>query len=76
MKTLKESLYIAFGALLFILGIAGVVVFLLVNNFAGGVKTTGIVGSLMVAIFGWWLLRRGSDSTADAIGWIIVHFWS
>lgn len=71
MKTLKESIYIAVGSLLFIAGLLGVLVFALVNDFETSTKIAGTAGSILVVLFGWWLVRRGSKSIPDAIHWII-----
>ncbi len=73
MNTFKKALYIGFGVTFIFLGLGAAVIFLLVNNLEFGNKIIYVGGGLVAAIFGWWLLRRGSNSVWDALGWLFVH---
>jgi hypothetical protein len=73
MNTLKKALYIGFGVTLFTLGLVAAFIYIIVGNVELSDKILAISISLSVAIFGWWLLRRGSNSVREAITWIIVN---
>lgn len=70
MDTLKKAFCIGFGTMLFVLGLGCLVIFIFITNLDIGQKVIGAIGSLMAMIFGWWLVRRGSNSVRDAIGWL------
>lgn len=73
MNTLKKAFYIGVGATLLILGFATSVIFILVGNLEISDKVRAVGISLVVAVFGWWLLRRGSNSVREALGWLFTH---
>jgi hypothetical protein len=72
MNTLKKALCIGFGLPLFVLGLGGAVIGLFITNLSLGQKMLFSAAGLGAAFFGWWLVRRGSDSLRDAIDWIIT----
>jgi hypothetical protein len=73
MNTLKKALYVGFGVTFIILGLGATCIFILVNDVGLSSKIMGIVGGLATVVFGWWLLRRGSNSVWDALGWLFAH---
>ncbi len=73
MSNLKKSICIIFGFLLIVTGLAAIGFFALVTNVSITDKLIGLIGGLVVVYIGWWLLRRGSKSTRDAIGWFFVN---
>lgn len=73
MNTFKKALYISLGVTLLILGFGASVIFILVGNMELTDKIIRVGISLVVALFGWWLLRRGSNSIWDALSWLFVH---
>lgn len=73
MNTLGKALYISFGVALFFLGLGASFIFIIVGNLELSDKIIAVCVSLAVTIFGWWLLRRGSNSVWDALGWILTH---
>lgn len=73
MNTLKKALFICFGITFFTVGIAIVIGSMLVINFDASQKIMGVLGGLFLTLFGWWLLRRESNSVWDAITWIFAN---
>lgn len=73
MNTIKKALYIGIGVTLLILGFAASVIFMLVGNLELADKILAVSISLAAAVFGWWLLRRGSNSVREALGWLFAH---
>lgn len=73
MNTLKKALYIGVGTTLLILGFAATVIFMIVGNLEIGEKIIAVGSSLAIAVFGWWLLRRGSNSVREALDWLFTH---
>ncbi len=68
MSVLKKALCIGFGVIFIFLGLAAAIIFFFVNNIELSSKIIGIIGGMLTVVFGWWLLRRGSNSVLDALG--------
>lgn len=73
MNTLKKAMYIGFGVTFIILGLGASLIFILAGNLELSNKVMGVIAGLVAVIFGWWLLRRGSNSLWDAISWLLAH---
>jgi cytochrome c biogenesis protein CcdA len=71
--TFKKALCIILGVPLFLIGIGISAIFIFVGNIELGDKILAVCIGLSMAVFGWWLLRRGSNSVWDALGWILFH---
>jgi|GEM_PF-3451806 len=72
MNTLKKALCIVLGIALIVLGLSVFLVAILVANLELHVRIIGVISAVVVAVFGWWLLRRGSKSARDALDWLIT----
>ncbi len=73
LMTVKKALCIILGVPMFLIGIGVSVIFILIGNIELGDKILAVCIGLSVTVFGWWLLRRGSNSVWDAFGWILLH---
>jgi hypothetical protein len=69
----KKAIYISFGSTLFVLGLIAAFIFTVLGDFELSRKIVAVSGGLLMAAFGWWLLRRGSSSIGEAIGWVLTH---
>lgn len=73
MSVIRKSLCITFGMVLTFLGL-GVTALFLIAFIKGEANITGMLVGLTLALFGWWLLRRGSKSVSEALGWLLSQF--
>lgn len=72
MNTVKKALCICFGIFIVVFGLGAAVIFMLLNDTPLANKLLGVSGGLVAVVFGWWLVRRGSNSVWDALGWLLV----
>jgi cytochrome c biogenesis protein CcdA len=73
MNSTKKALCIVFGLVFVFVGLGTTFIFIVVNNATLSAQLIGIGVGLVTAVFGWWLLRRGSENAREALSWLIAN---